>query len=343
MVAGPVFTESWIGDPRSGGMRGLAPVELRRGGAIAVPVGDSATPRPLELTHEGAEAEFLWLAATRGASEAIWREFPGVHACFPVDGPKAGATDYLRATRPSAAGGATFLAGHYYGAGIVAWVGSAELWRLRSVDPAAHERLVAQLLRHVSQGRLLRGARRARLVVDRDRCPVGGDVTVRLVAADPEAVARPPACRIVSPDGTAMPLRLEPEPARPGTLRGAFVAAREGGWLVEVETPAGDERLSRRVEAHLPERELTRPLMDRGVLTHLATTTGGTARFLADGPWTVAETAALAAAFPDRSRHEYETGGADVGFKRWLNAALLAAAAGSLCLEWILRRLARLA
>ena len=83
--------------------------------------------------------------------------------------------------------------------------------------------------------------------------------------------------------------------------------------------------------------------MDRGTLAHLAAATGGTARFLADGDWADAETAALATAFPDRSRHEYETGGADLGFKRRLNAALLAAAAGSLCLEWILRRLARLA
>jgi hypothetical protein len=343
MVAGPVFTESWIGDPRSNGMRDLAPVELRRAGAGVTPDLDRSAPRPLEFTREGAEAEFLWLASTRGTSDAIWREFPGVHACFPADGPKAGATEYLRVAGPSAAGGSTFLAGHWYGAGLVAWVGSGELWRLRSIDPAAHERLVAQLLRHVSQGRLLRGARRARLIVDRDRCPVGGEVTVRLVAGDPEAVARPPACRVVSPDGTATPLRLEAEPARPGTLRGSFVAAREGGWLVEVDTVAGDERLSRRVEAHLPERELARPVMDRGTLAHLAATTGGTARFLADGDWADAETAALATAFPDRSRHEYETGGADLGFKRRLNAALLAAAAGSLCLEWILRRLARLA
>jgi hypothetical protein len=343
MVAGPVFTESWLGDPRSSGIRDLAPVELRRGGAVALPPGDHSAPRPLEFTREGAEAEFLWLASTRGASEAIWREFPGVHACFPADGPKAGATEYLGVAGPSAATGATFLAGHYYGAGIVVWIGSGELWRLRSVDPAAHERLVTQLLRHVSQGRLLRGARRARLIVDRDRCPVGGEVTVRLVAGDPEAVVRPPACRLVAPDGTTAPLRLEPEPARPGTLRGSFVAAREGGWLVEVETIAGDERLSRRVEAHLPERELARPVMDRGTLTHLATATGGTARFLADGGWTAAASEALATALPDRSRHEYETGGTDVAFKRRLNAALLAAAAGSLCLEWILRRLARLA
>ena len=51
----------------------------------------------------------------------------------------------------------------------------------------------------------------------------------------------------------------------------------------------------------------------------------------------------LAAALPDRSRREYETGAADTGFKQRLNAALLAVGCGCLCIEWILRRLARLA
>ena len=343
LVAGPVFTQSWLDDPRSAGLRDLAPVEVRRSATLAIADRDQSSPQPLEFTREGREAEFLWLAASRGASDAIWREFPGVHACFPVDGVKAGATEYVVLGRAAGLAGPLFLAGQYYGAGIVTWVGSGDLWRLRSVDPAAHERLVTQLLRHVSQGRLLRGARRAQLIVDRDRCPVGGEVTVRVVAAGADAVVRLPTARVVAPNGSTAPLRLEPEAARPGTLRGSFVAAREGGWLVEVDAVAGDERLARRVEAHLPERELAKPLLDRGTLAHLASKTGGTVRFLADGDWTEADTAALVAACPDRTRREYETGGTDAAFKRRLNATLLGCVAGCLCLEWLIRRLARLA
>jgi hypothetical protein len=121
------------------------------------------------------------------------------------------------------------------------------------------------------------------------------------------------------------------------------VAARDGGWLVEVDAVAGDERLARRVEAHLPERELARPLLDRGTLAQLADATGGAARFLADGDWTEADTAALVAACPDRTRREYETGGTDTAFKRRLNAILLGGVAGCLGLEWLIRRLGRLA
>ncbi|NCA12263.1 hypothetical protein EBR56_10765, partial [bacterium] len=56
-----------------------------------------------------------------------------------------------------------------------------------------------------------------------------------------------------------------------------------------------------------------------------------------------AESRALASLIPDRSRREYESGAPDAAFKRRLNTALLATACGLLCLEWIVRRLVRLA
>ena len=52
---------------------------------------------------------------------------------------------------------------------------------------------------------------------------------------------------------------------------------------------------------------------------------------------------ALAAEIPDRSRREYETGAVDAVFKQRLNAILLGLGCGGLCLEWIVRRLSRLA
>jgi hypothetical protein len=92
----------------------------------------------------------------------------------------------------------------------------------------------------------------------------------------------------------------------------------------------------------LPDRELARPSLDRGLLERIAGATGGGALFPARS-WTADDATRLAAAIPDRSRREYETGAADADFKRRLNAALLAAGIGCLCLEWIVRRLAKLA
>lgn len=343
LVAGPVFMDAWLGDPRSSGMRALFPIELRRGGQVGGDVAGAAEPRPLVFTREGLEAEFLWLAGSRAASEAVWREFPGVYACFPADAVKAGATVYARAAAGGRSGReSVFVAGQFYGSGIVLSVGSGELWRLRAIEDAAYERLAAQLLRHVSQGRLMRGSRRGRLIVDRDRFPVGGAVTVRVVAAEAD-VQRVPACHAVAPDGVRVPVPLTAEPGQPGTLQGSFVASREGGWQIEVEPVVGDEPLSRRIQAELPDRELVRPQLDRGVLTHLATATGGTPRFLADGGLTPEAVEALAAQLPDRSRREYETGAVDLAFRQGLNSLLLGLGCGSLCLEWIVRRLSRLA
>lgn len=350
LVAGGIHTASWPGDPRAAPLRGLFPVELRR--VEQVPLGGAAgeeEPMPLEFTRDGADAEFLWLAAGSDASRIVWSEFPGVHDCFPADEAKPGATIYARVARPGAAAGEPrriFLAGQLYGSGSVFYAGSGELWRLRGVDEAAYERLAAQLVRHVSQGRLMRGTHRARLLVDRDRHAIGGTVQVRLVLADEPtaAAARPLVARVIGPDGATLPMSLVPEPGRPGTLQGGFVAAREGGWRIEVEAGTGPavERLVRRIQVQLPDRELARPRLDRSLLAQLADRTGGTARFPA-ATWSAAESEALAASFPDRSRREYETGAADANFKQRLNAALLALGGGCLCLEWVVRRLAKLA
>ncbi len=341
LVAGGVFMDGWLGDPRTSTIRGLHPLDLRRRADEVAAAPSAERPRRLEFSRDGSEAECLRLADTRAASEAVWQEFPGVYSCSPSAGVKPGATVYARLVGSAAAAGPVYLAGQLYGTGSVLALGSGELWRLRALGDAVYERLVAQLVRHVAQGRLLRGARRGRLIVEQDRVAVGGTVRIRVVAA---AVEPPPECHAVAPDGSHVVVPLTPEPARPGTFAGGFVAGREGGWTVEVEPLAlGDERLSRRIQVQLPDRELENPRLDRGVLTRLATETGGTARFLADGasPRDLAE--AIAAALPDRSRRDYETGAIDAAFKRRLNWTLLVVAAGCLSIEWGVRRIVRLA
>lgn len=342
LFAGGLFTDAWPATPHTAAIRGLYPVELRRGPRLGATASASAEPMPLLFTPDGRDAEFLWLAASRVASQTVWAEFSGVYACHETGGAKPGATVYAHAA--SGPGGTgqrpVYLAGQFYGSGSVLYAGSGELWRLRAVDDAVYDRLAPQLVRHVSQGRLLRGGRRVRLLVDRDRFPIGANVAVRVVLPD----AAPPAgidCRVVGPDGGATPVMLAAEPGRPGSLQGGFVASREGGWQIEVET-AGDEKLSKRIQVQLPDRELAKPSLDRGLLEQLAAATGGTVA--TPGPeWTVADAARLVATIPDRSRREYETGADDADFKRRLNTVLLGLGVGCLCLEWIIRRCVKLA
>jgi len=348
LVAGTIFMDAWIADSQTTIIRNLHPVELRRAGRLAG--NDQAgreQPMPLVFSRDGFDAEFLWLASSRIASQTVWSEFKGVFSCFDSTGPKPGATVYARAARPGAVSTAEsspiYFAGQYYGSGNVFFMGSGEMWRLRSLEDSLHERFVTQLVRHVSQGRLLRGSRRSRLLVDRDRFAVGASVVVRLVVPEGET-AVPADCRVVGPDGVTVRVPLTPERDRSGVLQGTFVAHRDGSWRIDVELPGGSgEKVSRRIQARLPDRELERPRLQRGLLEQVAMLSGGTARVLATQPWLATDAEPLADSIPDRSRREYETGAADGSFKRRLNAILLAVAVGLLCCEWILRRLVKLA
>ena len=356
LLAGNVFMDAWLADPGTTVLRKLHPVELRKSDAMLLDERPGyEEPMPLLFSRDGQEAEFLWLGASRISSQTVWSEFKGVYSCFDTSVAKPGATVYARVqppgltTRqagPTGESGAIYMAGQLYGSGSVFFLGSGETWRLRGIDDTVFERLTTQLVRHVSQGRLLRGSRRARVLVERDRFAVGSNVVVRVVASegDSDTAGLAATCAAIGPDGSTVRVPLTAEPGRQGVLQGAFVASREGAWRIDVELGAGaDEKVSRRIQARLPDRELERPRLDRGVLDQLATLSGGSARYLAQAAWTPDDARLLAARIPDRSRREYETGAADGAFKRWLNSLLLALGAGLLCTEWIVRRLVKLA
>ncbi len=348
-VAGGIFMNSWLVDPEAATIRDLHPVELRQSLAIGFeePAG-RPEPMPLAFSRDGQDAEFLWLAGSRIASQTVWSEFPGVYSCFDATVAKPGATVYARPERAGGGGlvdtAPILMAGQFYGSGSIFYLGSGELWRLRAIEDAVYERIVTQLVRHVSQGRLLRGSRRARVLVDRDRFAVGATVAVRVIAPDGSTGPLAATCTVTGPDGKPLPVPLDADADRPGSLRGGFVAAQEGAWLIDVDLQGGGgERVSRRIQARLPDRELEHPRLDRSPLEQVALLTGGAARFLADGVWEKGDAARLAARLVDRSRREYETGAPDTLFKERLNALLMGLGIGLLCLEWIVRRLVRLA
>ena len=348
-VAGGIFMNNWLGAPEVSTILDLHPVELRQSLSVGFEEpGGRREPMPLVFTRDGQDAEFLWLAASRIASQTVWSEFPGVFSCFEATVAKPGATVYARPER--AAGGGLvdsapiYLAGQFYGSGSVLYLGSGELWRLRAIEDAVYERIVTQLVRHVSQGRLLRGSRRARLLVDRDRFAVGATVAVRLIAPDGTSGPLAATCTVTGPDARAMPVSLEADPARPESLRGGFVATQEGSWLIDVDLEGGTgERVSRRIQARLPDRELEQPRLNRSSLEQVALLTGGAPRFLEDEVWGSGDADRLAGLLVDRSRREYETGAPDTLFKQRLNTMLMGLGVGLLCLEWIVRRLVRLA
>ena len=345
-VAGNVFMQQWLTNRRFEAIRNLHPVELRRGEQLLLTPQLAATdPLPLRFSPDGNDSEFLWLSTNPIASQTIWSEFPGVYACFDTAIAKPGATVYARIGRNDGLGmsreGPIYLAGQLYGSGTVFYAGSGELWRIRAVDSTAHERLVTQMVRHVAQGRLLRGSSRGRLILEKDRYPVGQSVTARIMET---TSGTQPKLEVITPDGQRITVPVASDPVRAGGLQGSFVVTSEGSWqIILTIDDAQRERTVRRIQATLPDRELIQPKLQRKTLSQIATATGGLAWFPRGETLSETDITKIAAILKDRSRTEYEIGENDKAFKKTLNTLLLGIGIVLLSSEWILRRLAKLA
>ncbi len=351
VLAGPVEMDRWVLDPELNKIRGLYPVEFnRRMTVFEEGRFGSTTPWPIEFSREGLEAEFLWLADSASGSQQIWSEFPGVYGYYGVRGAKPGAAVYGRFSDPEAGSGSeqpVYLAGHFYGAGRVFYLGSGEMWRLRALDDRYFEQIYTKLIRHVSQGRLLLGSSRGMLLVDRDRYLLGNTVVVRAQLSDArfEPLDVPGvSLQIVRPDGTGDTLQLTPDAARKGMYVGQFTPLMEGTYRLELPVPDSDtELLSRRIQVRVPDVERENPRRNDALLAEMATRTGGIYYVGADAVLGNRGLPPLVSQLKDRTETTYLAGVTDRDFDfNWMRG-LLIAICGALCLEWLIRRLSKLA
>src|SRR5690606_35301588 len=125
---------------------------------------ESDQPWPIGFSREGTEAGFLQLTEEQASSAEVWQEFQGMYRTYPTAGPKPGATVYARFSDPRTQnehGPPVLMASQFYGSGRVFYLGSGEMWLLRSVSDEYYDRYWTKLIREVAQGRLKRGASRA--------------------------------------------------------------------------------------------------------------------------------------------------------------------------------------
>jgi hypothetical protein len=351
VVAGPVEMDRWVQEPKLAKLRGLYPVEFnRRMTVFEEGRFGSKTPWPIDFTREGLEAEFLWLADSAVASQQIWSEFPGVFGYYGVRGAKPGATVFGRYSDPQAASGGqqpVYMAGQFYGSGRVFYLASGEIWRLRALDDKYFEQFYTKLIRHVSQGRLLVGSSRGMLLVDRDRYLLGSTVVVRAQLSDAqfEPLEVPSVTvQVIRPDSTNQPLQLVPDPARKGMYIGQFTALVEGTYRLELPLAEGEaELLSRRIQVRVPDVERENPERNDALLSELAKRTGGMYYVGADAVLGSRGLPPLVNQLRDRTETTYLAGVTDRDFEFDWMRSLLVVVAGALCLEWLIRRLSKLA
>ncbi|KAA1262446.1 hypothetical protein LF1_50100 [Rubripirellula obstinata] len=357
LVAGPVYHPRWIRrrtDPRVSRIAGFFPVNVSTGSTLLSrgrQGGDTAWP--IALTPEARRAEFLWIDETPESSFDVWENFSGVYDYTDSKSAKPGAKVYGYYSDPTTELGGSlpvYLASQFYGAGRVFFQGSGEMWRLRGESDAYFDSYYTKLIRWVSEGRLLRDSNRGILLLDSTRAMVGDTVTVRAVLTDeqfePLDVPAVPA-KLLVPSGRIEDLTLTPLEGEPraGTYGGRFIVREAGNY--EIRLTLGDaleeQLLRQNVQVRLPTIELERPRRNDTELNQYATITGGQ-YFPIDNATTDTEIAdTLNETLKPQPQTTILPGTPDIDFTRRTHAALMWLIATMLSMEWITRRLHRLA
>jgi hypothetical protein len=357
IVAGPVYHPQWSRlrtDPRVSKIAGFFPVNLStRAPAISTGRQGGELPWPLEFTAEARRAEFLWIADDPEASFQVWQDFEGVYDYVDAKNPKAGAKVYAYFSDPTTEVGGSlpvYLASQFYGAGRVYFQASGEMWRLRGESDAYFESYYTKLARWVSEGRLLRDSTRGVLLVDSSKAMVGDSITIRAVLTDeqfePLDVPEVPA-KLLAPGGRIEDIRLLPLKGEPraGTYGGRFVVREAGSY--EIRLTLGDaleeQVLRQSVQVRLPTIELERPRRNDEELTQFASVTGGD--YLPVDEITSVDQVeqALVSQLRPQPQTTILPGTPDLEFGTRRNAVLMWLIATLLTMEWVTRRLHRLA
>ncbi|WP_146601589.1 VWA domain-containing protein [Novipirellula aureliae] len=357
LIAGPVYHPQWTRmrtDPRINRISGFYPVNLTtRGALLGGGRQGGENPWPLEFTPEARRAEFLWIADDPAESFDIWEKFGGVFDFVGVKSPKPGAKVYAHFSDPTTEIGGSlpvYLASHFYGAGRVYFQGSGEMWRLRGESDAYFDSYYTKLVRWVSEGRLLRDSTRGVLLIDSSRAMIGETIAIRAILTDdqfepldvPEVAAKllAPSGRI--DDVKLLPLKGEP---RPGTYGGQFIAREAGNYEIRVTLgDALDEQvLQQSVQVRLPTIELERPRRNDDELQQLADMTGGIYTAIDSETSDESVVSTLTSTLKPQPQTTVLPGTPDLDFNRRRNVVLMWLIATLLTMEWVTRRLHRLA
>ena len=225
------------------------------------------------------------------------------------------------------------------------------MWRVRAVDDTFLDEYYTKLIRWVSQGRLQRDSHRGVLLVDKDRCVLGDNISVRAILKDPQLRPLTEAevtASLVLPDGQRTPLKMRQvkDSTRGGMFAGQFTALVEGDYRVELRPPQAtdDEILAREVRARLPAREIERPERNDALLAAMTQKTGG--QYFVGVPAAMNRTGggqSIAGVLEPQDQTSFLPGTPDKNFERTLMTWLMGLICGVLSLEWLIRRLSKLA
>ncbi|SFH72260.1 hypothetical protein [Planctomicrobium piriforme] len=340
VVAGDVFTPNLAASPDLEGIRRLYPVLLEE---VSLRLNNRETAQtafPLSFTPEGQAAEFLKLSESDG--KPVWDDFGGIFLTYPTRGAKAGTTVYAEFSDPLSRGRGgqpIVLAGQRFGQGQVLYIGSPELWRLRSLDAAYLERLWVKLARKAAEGRSKRGLQRGMFILDGREFILGQTVPLRLRALNPQfqpLVSDTITVEAFGPGGAPVvpSPELKKDPIRPAEFTGDFRPLTPGRYRLEFALPDSTERVVTEIEMQLPRQEAASLVQDVALLKRLVE--GTTGQYLP-----IEEAAAM---IPQLLPNKGERVIIDQRVKElWDRGWLMGLLVALLSLEWLARKLLKLA
>lgn len=360
VVAGPVNTPEWTRRPRGDQVidkiRQLYPVSFYSQATAQLKLGRFAGSEafPLSFSREGRAAEFLWLGDNASESQANWDSFEGVFGYYAVNEPKPGAEILANFADPATAVDGQlpiYLATQFYGAGRVFFQASSEMWRVRRVDVEFFQQYYTKLIRWASQGRLLRDSNRGVLLADRENCWLGDQVMIQAILrnAQDEPLFQPSVvATLTQPDGSTGTIELKSDETavRPGTFLGQFTANDQGDFRINLAIPDSPELevLTKVVQANVPDLEKEQSQRNDAFLRELSDKTNGR-YFVGTTNFQIEQDDPQS---PDpiiqpQDQETFLTGTLDRVFQKKLMMWLLAMLTGVLAIEWLIRRLHKLA
>ena len=205
-------------------------------------------------------------------------------------------------------------------------------------------------MRWVSEGRLLRDSTRGVMLVDNSKAMIGDTISVRAVLTDeqfepldvPEVEAK-----LLSPSGRISDISLQPLKGEPraGTYGGRFVVRESGSY--ELRLTVGDalqeQVLRQTVQVRLPTIELERPRRNDEELEEYATVTNGSYIPMDSSTLSSDVQVKLGSLLRPQPQVTILPGTPSSLFTERRNVVLMWLIATMLTMEWVVRRLHRLA
>lgn len=226
-----------------------------------------------------------------------------------------------------------------FGAGASAYIPTDEIWRWRyGRGEDLPERFWVPLIRQLGRASLARSHAPVLLRVTPEEALVDRPVRITVELIDQALIDAQPSgvrTRIVAPDQSLIDLRLERQPDGKGRFHaGQWTPQRPGRYEIRIADPLlPGVDVSRTVRVSLPDDEMRRPETDHALLRTLSQRTGGKTL----EPQNLAELRDL---LPNR---ELTVAGEPDIQTLWDRPIVLAVLIVLLTLEWVGRRLIRLA